>query len=93
MTPEGQLKQDCRKIAKKAGRWFYNIEGKGVNGIPDTIVPHTDDLGVVWIEFKRPGSKGVISDQQHKRAAELRAAGERVVFVTSVEEFKKAVGL
>jgi hypothetical protein len=97
VTPEGKLKSDCRKIAKRNGLMFHNVEGKGVRGIPDTICEHVDGLGVVWCEFKRPPNGkdrgGVISEQQHERAAEIRRSGDRVAFPRSVAEWEEAVGL
>ena len=94
MTPEGKLKSDCRKIAKAHGLMFHNVEGKAVNGIPDTICEHVDQLGVVWCEFKRPDGTGIISEQQEERASEIRRSGDRVYLgVTSVDQWKRCVGL
>lgn len=91
MTPEAKLKSDCRAVAKLYGLMFYNVQGKQVNGIPDTICGHTDSLGVVWIEFKRPGQEP--TEQQWERINELRAAGERATWCDSVERFKQIVGI
>jgi len=86
MTPEGQLKADCRKIAKKRHLIFWNIEGKGINGVPDTVCGKVAG-GVAFVEFKRPDGTGVISVQQHKRVGELLAAGVDAYFVDSIEGY------
>lgn len=91
MTPEGKLKAACRRIAKAAGLFWANVQGKQINGLPDTIVGHTDLLGVIWIEFKRPGKEP--TEQQYQRIGELRAAGERADWCDNVERFKQLVGL
>lgn len=91
MTPEGKLKKRCRERAKKAGRMFWNVEGKGVKGIPDTICEHEDRLGIVWVEFK--AGKNQPSEQQLERAAEIVHSGDRVAFCWTYEEWCAAVGL
>lgn len=91
MTPEGKLKADCRKLAKAAGLLWWNVEGKQVNGVPDTVVGHTDRLGVVWIEFKREDKEP--TPQQYKRLAELVEAGERSAWCDNMADFKRLIGL
>lgn len=86
MTPEGQLKSDCRSIAKKRHLVFWNIEGKGINGIPDTLCGKVGG-GVAFVEFKRPDGKGVVSVQQERRVADLRAVGVEAWIVDSVEAY------
>ena len=88
MTPEGALKATCRAIAKKRGLVFWSIDGKGINGIPDTLCGRTDPTaGVAFVEFKRPDGKGVISAQQYKRVDELTRAGSDAFFCKSVQEY------
>lgn len=95
MTPEGKLKADCRKIAKKHGLIFWNIEGKGINGVPDTLCGVTPiaGAGVCFVEFKRPDGTGVLSAQQNNRRLDLLAAGAKSYVVSSVEQYERAVGL
>lgn len=83
MKPEGGLKANCRKIAKKRHLIFWNIEGKGINGIPDTLCGKVGG-GVAFVEFKRPDGKGVVSVQQGLRVADLRAVGVEAWIVDSV---------
>jgi hypothetical protein len=91
LTPEGALKDRCRKRARREGMMFWNVEGKAVKGIPDTICEHTDRLGVVWVEFK--AGKNQPSEQQLKRADEIKHSGDRVVFCWTYEQWCVAVGL
>lgn len=97
MTPEGELKRDCRKIAKRLGLLFVNVEGKGYNGWPDTECgKYPAGSGIIKIEFKRPGvildmtSK---TDQQVKRILEIRAAGGEADWCNSVERWRQLVGI
>ena len=87
MTPEGKLKKDCRDIAKKRKLIFWNIDGKGINGVPDTVVGLMGRRGVAFVEFKREDGKGVISVQQHRRHDDLISAGAEAHFVSSIGEY------
>jgi hypothetical protein len=88
--PEGQIKDDCRPIAKAWTLPFWQIEGKQRNGVPDTLTAHLDGYAVL-LEFKVPGKQP--NDQQWLRIHELRQAGISAWFVTSVEQFEMMVGL
>ena len=92
MTPEGALKRDCRALAKKAGLLWWNVEGKGVNGVPDTVCGRMQG-GIVFIEFKRPDGQGVVSEQQYRRIGELLMAGQDAQIVQSIAGYRRAVGL
>lgn len=97
MTPEGKLKDDCRKIAKLHRLLFWNVEGKQVNGVPDTLCGKWPvGSGTILIEFKRPGV--VLDmfdpmDQQVKRIRQIRAAGGEADWCNSVERWRQLVGL
>ena len=45
----------------------------------------------VWLEVKRPGT-GRVSPAQQQRHAELRAAGQEVYVVRSIEDVQAALG-
>lgn len=97
MTPEGKLKAECRKIARRHGLPFWNVEGKGIKGIPDTYVgKYPLGSGVMLLEAKRPGVHLDINDpldQQAKRIREIRAAGGEADWYNSVERFRQLIGL
>ena len=90
MQPEAKIKRECGAIARINSLFFWQIEGKGINGIPDTIAEHFRG-GIVLIEFKTP--EGVLSKQQEIRIEQLRYAGVRVSVCRSVEDYQRAVGL
>ncbi len=91
MTPEGKLKQKCRKLALSLGLIFWNIEGKGIGGIPDTIVgKYPKGSGVIILEAKRLGKKPF--EQQEKRIAELRASGQDADWYDNYERFAELIG-
>ncbi len=97
MTPEGQLKADCRNIAKRHKMLFVNVEGKNYNGWPDTECGKWPlGSGIVHVEFKRPGVELDMADpldQQVKRIKEIRAAGGSADWCNSVERWRQIVGL
>lgn len=97
MTPEGKLKAACRKIAKQHGLPFWNVEGKGINGIPDTLCgKYPLGSGMILLEAKRPGVEidmTSTTDQQVKRIKEIRAAGGEADWYNSVERFRQLIGL
>lgn len=89
MTPEAALKQKCRKLAIKLGLIFWNIEGKGIGGIPDTICGKYGG-GMVFLEAKRRGQRP--TEQQEKRIAELVAAGQDAGWYDTYERFCELIG-
>lgn len=98
-TPEGRLKEECRKIAKRAKLWFANVEGKSYGGWPDSEVPiYPMGSGTIHIEFKSPRIKLDQAKferdypQQWKRIREIRAAGGRADWCNSVARFCELIG-
>jgi hypothetical protein len=89
--PEGKLKDECRiEHAEPNDLIFWQIEGKSMNGIPDTLAgKHTQ--GMILIEFKVPGKKP--RAQQYLRIWELRSAGIEAWWCDSVEGYRKLVRL
>lgn len=91
MTPEAKLKQDCRKLMLRLGLLFWNIEGKGVNGIPDTICgKYPKGSGIIILEAKRQGKEP--TEQQHKRIEQLREHGQGADWYDSFERFAALIG-
>lgn len=97
MTPEGKLKKECRGISKRHGLAFWNVEGKQINGIPDTLCgKYPLGSGMILLEAKRPGVVLDINDpldQQAKRIREIREAGGEADWYNSVERFRQLIGL
>ena len=89
--PEGKLKDECREDhAKPNDLIFWNIEGKSLNGVPDTLAGKMSG-GAILIEFKQPGEKP--SAQQYLRIWELRNAGQEAWWADSVAGYRKLVRL
>jgi hypothetical protein len=90
-TPEGILKSKCRKLALRLKLIYWNIEGKGVNGVPDTIVgKYPRGSGVIILEAKREGKEP--TEQQEKRIRELRESGQDADWYDSYERFCELIG-
>lgn len=89
--PEGALKDECRDDhARPNDLIFWQVEGKSVNGFPDTVAGKTSG-GIVLIEFKRPKQKPTA--QQYLRIWELRNAGQEAWWCDSVAGYRKLVRL
>ena len=92
MTPEAYLKsKQCRPLAKKLDLPFWNIEGKSINGIPDTLAgKYPKGSGMVLIEFKKLGEEP--TEQQWERINEARACGMEAEHCDSFERFCEIIG-
>lgn len=89
--PEGRIKDDCRENhAKPNDLIFWNVEGKSINGVPDTLAGKASG-GTILIEFKQPGKKP--NAQQYLRIWELRNAGSEAWWCDSVEGYRRLVRL
>jgi hypothetical protein len=91
-TPEGKLKERCRKLARDKLKLFWaNVEGKAFNGFPDTEVgKFPAGSGIIHIEFKREGLKP--TEQQLRRIDEINAAGGEAGWTDTFEGFCKLIG-
>lgn len=91
-TPEGKLKERCRKLARdKLGLFWANVEGKGFNGFPDTMVgKYPKGSGVIIVEAKRLGKEP--TEQQWKRINEIREAGGEADWYDNYERFCELIG-
>jgi hypothetical protein len=97
-TPEGKLKESARKLARDKLKLFWaNVEGKGFNGLPDTIVEKYLG-GLIFLEAKRPDKVCTQEDferlypQQWKRILEIRKAGGEADWYNSMERFCELIG-
>jgi hypothetical protein len=99
-TPEGKLKERCRKLARDKLKLFWaNVEGKGFNGFPDTEVgKYPRGSGIFHLEAKRADKVCTQEDferlypQQWKRIREIRAAGGEADWYNSFERFCELIG-
>jgi hypothetical protein len=90
-TPEGKLKERCRGLCKRLGLFWANVEGKGFNGLPDTMVGlYPAGRGIIILEAKRPTKEP--TEQQWKRINEIRAAGGLADWYDNFERFCELIG-
>lgn len=88
--PEGAIKDDCRKIAKRHRLLFENVQSKSRNGWPDTVcglLPR--GAGTVAVEFKVPGKEP--TEQQWLRIREIRENGGRATWCDCVEDYERII--
>jgi hypothetical protein len=96
MTPEGKVKAALKKRIKTLGGRLYFVQFLGLRGAPDCKVlmgprvTHGNPRHSwnPWVETKA-GKDGRLSEQQKLRHAELRAAGEVVLVICTVEEIDR----
>lgn len=82
MTPEKAIEHRVVKLAKTYGAEVRKVRWIGRNGAPDRIVMLPDGR-VIWIEFKAPGKRPTL--QQQAEHARMRAVGQTVLVIDSVE--------
>ena len=73
-TPEGKVKDACKKFLKERGAWFFMpvSNGMGQVGIPDIIICYKGIF--VAIETKAPGKKANITANQERVIEAIRNA-------------------
>ena len=80
---EKKLEEDCCRIARKMGLMAMKIEKNSHTGAPDRIFVKRGGISI-FIEFKNPNGKGILSDEQ-KFVAEYY--GENYHIIASKEKF------
>lgn len=98
-TPEGKLKEKCRKLARDKLKLFWaNVEGKGFNGFPDTEVgKYPAGSGIIHLEAKADTTLTqerfeAKYPQQWRRIQEIRAAGGEADWYCTYERFCELIG-
>lgn len=93
-TPEGQIKEDCKKLFEANG-FYYRSLAIGVipgrsnpsKGMPDAII--LKNGYAAWVEYK--GDKGKLRPEQETFIFEWTAHGGNVFVVRSLEDAQKIV--
>lgn len=82
MTPEGRVKNACKKRLKDLGVWFYMPvqNGLGTVGIPDIVACINGTF--VGIECKAPGKEATVTPNQKRQLDGIRAANGVAMVVT-----------
>ena len=78
MTPEAQLKRNCKLIAKVNKCHLYPASFRGRKGFPDSLLL-CPAQALIFVEFKAAG--GRLSEHQVSTIADLRMAGAEVWIV------------
>jgi hypothetical protein len=73
-TPEGKVKDACKKFLKERGAWYFMpvSNGMGQVGIPDIIACYKGIF--VAIETKAPGKKGNVTPNQERAIKSIQDA-------------------
>lgn len=75
MTPEGKVKEACKKFLRERDAFFFMpvSNGMGQVGIPDIIICYRGIF--VAIETKAPGKRANVTDNQKRIMENIRNAG------------------
>jgi hypothetical protein len=85
MGGERKLEVDCCTYARKRGIIAVKLEKNAHKGIPDYMFI-AEGGTTMFVEFKRPDGKGVVSDEQRYWADFL---GYSHRFIDNFEDFRK----
>ena len=88
-TPEGRVKDKCKKILKARGIWYYMPvqNGMGVVGIPDLICCMEGRF--LGIETKAPGKLHTLTANQRNRIREIHEAGGFALVIDDPEHLEE----
>jgi hypothetical protein len=82
---ESDIEKYLVKKVKELGGEVRKVKWIGRNGAPDRLVmlpPHYEH-GTIWVELKAPGK--VAEPHQLREHTRMRAVGQRVVVIDSLE--------
>jgi hypothetical protein len=90
-TPEGKVKDACKKYLKGIGAWFFMpvSNGMGQVGIPDIICCYRGLF--VAIETKAPGKINNTTPNQDRVIEAIRNTKGLAVVVDDVEQLKQFI--
>jgi len=90
-TPEGKVKDACKKYLKSIGAWFFMpvSNGMGQVGIPDIICCYRGLF--VAIETKAPGKINNTTPNQDRVIEAIRNTKGLAVVVDDVEQLKQFI--
>lgn len=88
MKPEEQLEQKCSLYARSKGIASVKLEKNGNKGIPDRVFILRGGRSI-YVEFKRPDGRGVISSEQRYWANYI--GDENHYFIDNLDDFKTII--
>lgn len=90
-TPEGKVKDACKKYLKSIGAWFFMpvSNGMGQVGIPDIICCYKGMF--LAIETKAPGKRANTTPNQKRVIESIQAADGWAIVVDDVDQLKEFI--
>jgi hypothetical protein len=90
-TPEGKVKDACKKFLKERGAWFFMpvSNGMGQVGIPDIICCYKGMF--LAIETKAPGKRANTTPNQDRVLQEIQNADGWTIVVDNVDQLHEFV--
>jgi hypothetical protein len=90
-TPEGKVKDDCKKYLKSIGAWFFMpvSNGMGQVGIPDIICCYKGMF--LAVETKAPGKRMNTTPNQDRVLQEIQNADGWAIVVDNVDQLREFV--
>jgi hypothetical protein len=90
-TPEGKVKDACKKFLKERGAWFFMpvSNGMGQVGIPDIICCYKGIF--IAVETKAPGKRNQTTANQDRVISAIKEADGWAVVVDNVEQLEQFV--
>ena len=82
---EKKLEEECCQIARQKGLAAVKLDQTGHKGIPDRLFIEAGGR-VMFVEFKNPNGRGVISAEQRQWA---KFIGYKHSFIKSVQDFNR----
>ena len=90
-TPEGKVKDACKKYLKSIGAWFFMpvSNGMGQVGIPDIICCYKGMF--LAVETKAPGKRMGTTPNQDRVIQEIQNADGWAIVVDNVDQLKEFI--
>ena len=91
MTPEGKVKEACKKYLKSIGAWYFMpvSNGMGQVGIPDIICCYKGQF--LAVETKAPGKLANVTANQERVMEAIRGADGWATVVDNVDQLEKFI--
>ena len=90
-TPEGKVKDACKKYLKSIGAWFFMpvSNGMGQVGIPDIICCYKGMF--IAVETKAPGKKANTTPNQDRVIEAIKGADGWAIVVDNVDQLEEFI--
>lgn len=90
-TPEGKVKDACKKYLKSIGAWFFMpvSNGMGQVGIPDIICCYKGMF--IAVETKAPGKRNQTTANQDRVIEAIKGADGWAIVVDNVDQLEEFI--